>query len=143
MTGFIESGFQDIEEAIIQPSSLHPHAVDVRIVANIGDKDQASEYASHMTYIILGASTEGATQILPQNRNRKRAYLQINPGYTDNNTTGFCIVGALAQMSARQGRLCASGNSFVVESGRALWLIGDGQGHGFTVSVSDELYMNE
>lgn len=146
MTGFINAGediLEDVEEAIMPPPSKHPHAVDVRIVGNVAEKDKASDYGSDNTYIVLGTSTEGPVQILAQNSRRKRATITINSGFSDNNTTGFVIIGQYGSMSARQGRLLAAGNQIVIEHGRAVWLIGDGQSHGFTVSVGDELFMSE
>lgn len=146
MTGFINAGediLEDVEEAIMPPPSKHPHAVDVRIVGNVVEKEKASEYGSDNTYVVLGAATEMATQILAQNIRRKRATITINPGYTDGNTAGYIIIGQYNSVQARQGRLLTSGNTVVIEHGRAVWLIGDGQGHGFTVSVGDELFMSE
>lgn len=138
-----EDALEDIEEAIAPPHDKHSSAIDVRIVDNVAEKNKASDYGSDQTYIVLGAADENAVQILPQNLRRKRATITINPGFADNNTTGFVIIGQQGSMSARQGRLLASGNQIVIEHGRALWLIGDGEDHGFTVSVGDELYMSD
>lgn len=146
MSGFIdgaENVLEEVEEAIAPPHNKHATAVDVRIVDNVSEKNKAADYGSDQTYIVLGSADEGPQQILPQNMHRKRATITINPGYADNNTTGFVIIGQQGSMSARQGRLLASGNQIVVEHGRAVWLIGDGQDHGFTVSVGDELYMSD
>lgn len=115
-------------------------AIRVHIVGSDVQKEEGTEYWSANTFIVLGTSTEQGVQILAQDLRRKRAVVNINPGFADNNTAGFIVLGSQGGMSTRQGALYTSGNQIIFEHGRAVWLIGDGFGHAFTVSVSDERY---
>lgn len=113
-------------------------AVRVHIVGSDIDKEEGTEYASFQTYKLVGTESQ-PTRILAQDLKRKRAVIQVNNGFTDNNTSGYVLIGDVGAVSNHQGALLTAGNQVVLENGRALYLMPDGS-HALTVTVIDERY---
>lgn len=95
------------------------------------------EFGSWVTFKLLG--TEQAQQLLPQAPKRSAATIQVGPGFDDNNTLGYLLIGTRAQVQNGQGGVLASGYSFTYHAQQALWIQGDGSHH-LTVTVLDERY---
>lgn len=126
------------DDLIEDGDDQEPDAIRVHIVGSDIEKIEGTEYASFQTYTLLGTETQ-PVQLLAQDLKRKRAVIIVNNGFLDNNSAGYVKIGDIGSVSNNQGALLASGNSVVLESGRAIYLMTDGT-NSLTVTVIDERY---
>lgn len=131
MTEFIADIIDDVAEHLAEPVRVHIVGTDI-------DQSASTQYASFQTYRLTGTETT-PVRLLAQDLNRKRAIIQINNGFTDNNSAGYVTIGDLGSVSNGQGALLVSGNQVVLENGRAVYLMVDGE-HALTATVIDERY---
>jgi hypothetical protein len=110
-----------------------------------GTKVERAEFGTWSTYVLLGTAADVPQRILPLDRNRRRAVIQVNPGIAGN-ATGFVMVGSKAQVAngmaaaiGNPGGQLVSGNSVTVENMQELYLMSDGA-HSLSVVVLQERY---
>lgn len=131
MTGIVADIIDNVIEDVAEPVRVHIVGTDV-------ERESSTQYASFQTYRLTGTETS-PVRLLAQDLNRKRAVIQINNGFTDNNSAGYVTIGDVGSVSNGQGALLVSGNQVILENGRAVYLMVDGE-HALTVTVIDERY---
>src|SRR5271154_7137338 len=120
MTGFIDREIQKLDP------------IPVMVVRNPEQEveEEAADFASWQSFLYV-TGAEGPQRILPQANTRKKAIININNGFFNNNNAGYVIVGTRAQCmnpgtQGSVGGIYVSGNVITVESKGEVWVVGDG-----------------
>jgi hypothetical protein len=127
----------DIEEAIGEVTAPHPVPIagDVHIADRVTTSEEAADFGTYRTIVLVG--TEDKQMVLPYDANRVRATIMCSG-------TGPVWLGSEAQCAqVRAGNTVAGGfllpTGFSLQVGhkQSVWLIGDGS-HTATVSIAQE-----
>jgi hypothetical protein len=113
------------------------HVVPVTIVAKPTSETDIPDLASFQTIVTIGVG-DVAQQLITRSLKRSQAYIRVSAGNAAN-TTGYVIIGTMAQVQQGLGFRLYNGNDFKYAAKAEVWVRGDNV-NSLAVSVEDERY---